>query len=49
MISYSCGFASLFSLDRLETLTGLIQNDTIISDMIDAEYEKDEVHIWLYL
>ena len=49
MISYTCGFASLFNLDRLETVTGLIQNDTIISDMIDAEYEKDEVHIWLYL
>lgn len=49
MIAYSCGFASLFTLDRAETVTGLIQNDTIISDLIDAEYEKDEVHIWLYL
>lgn len=49
MISYSCGFASLFTLDQLETNTGLIKNDSIISPMIDAEYENNEVHIWLFL
>ena len=49
MISYTCGFASLFSLDRMDTSTGLIQNDSILSNMIDAEYEENEVHIWLYL
>lgn len=49
MISYTCGFAHLFALDELESRTGLIQNDTIIKAMIDAEYEANEVHIWLYL
>lgn len=49
MISYACGFASLFTLDRLETRSGLIVNDTIINDMIDAEYDSNEIHIWLYL
>ena len=49
MISYSCGFASLFTLENLEPVSGLIQKDTIINDMIDAEYEENEEHIWLYL
>ena len=49
MISYSCGFASLFTLEDLEPVSGLIQKDTIINDMIDAEYEENEEHIWLYL
>jgi hypothetical protein len=49
MISYSCGFASLFTLDKLETVSGLILKDTIINDMIDAAYEDNEEHIWLYL
>ena len=49
LISYDCGFASLFTLDQLDTSTGLILKDSIISDMIDAENEENEVHIWLYL
>ena len=49
MISYTCGFASLFILDPPEYNTGLIKKDTIISEMVDAEYEDNEVHIWLYL
>ena len=49
LISYGCGFASLFTLDQLETHTGLIKNDSIISPMIDAEYEENEEHIWLFL
>lgn len=49
MISYACGFASLFNLDRLEVVSGLITKDSILNEMIDAEYENDEVHIWLYL
>jgi len=49
MISYTCGFASLFTLDQLDTSTGLIQNDSIINERIDAEYEQNEIHIWLYL
>ena len=49
MISYTCGFAHLFTLEDMESRTGLIQNDTIIKAMIDAEYEAKEEHIWLYL
>jgi hypothetical protein len=49
LISYTCGFASLFTLDQLDTSSGLIQNDSIINDMIDAEYDENEEHIWLYL
>jgi len=49
MISYSCGFANLFTLSRIEPGGGIIKGDTILNEMIDAEYEEDEVHIWLYL
>lgn len=49
MISYNCGFASMFTLDQIETSGGAILKDTIINEMIDAEYESDEEHIWLYL
>jgi hypothetical protein len=38
MISYTCGFASLFTLDQLELAGSVIQKDTIISKLIDAEY-----------
>jgi hypothetical protein len=49
MISYSCGFASMFTLDQIETSGGVILKDTVINEMIDAEYESNEEHIWLYL
>lgn len=49
MISYTCGFGNLFTLSRIEPGGGIIKGDTILNEMIDAEYEEDEVHIWLYL
>ena len=49
MISYTCGFASMFTLNQLELAGSVIQNDTIINEMVDAEYEDNEIHIWLYL
>jgi len=49
LISYTCGFANLFTLDHIEPSTGVIKNDSILMDMIDAAYETNEVHIWLYL
>lgn len=49
LISYSCGFANLFSLDLVETRSGVIKSDTILNYMIDAEYESSEEHIWLFL
>lgn len=50
MISYTCGFANLFTItDSIESSSGLIKSDSILNEMIDAEYENSEVHIWLYL
>ena len=50
MISYSCGFANLFTLeDNIDSSSGVIKSDTILNEMIDAEYENNEVHIWLFL
>lgn len=49
LISYGCGFGNLFTLDDIGLSTGMIKCDTIINDMVDAEYEEDEEHIWLYL
>jgi hypothetical protein len=49
MMSYTCGFANLFTLENIEPSSGIIKSDTILNEMIDAEYEEDEEHIWLYL
>jgi len=49
MISYTCGFGNLFTLSRIEQGGGIFKGDTILNELIDAEYEEDEVHIWLYL
>ena len=49
MISYTCGFGNLFTLDNIGLGNGIIKSDTILNDMIDAENENDEEHIWLYL
>jgi hypothetical protein len=49
MISYTCGFANLFTIDHIENSNEIIKSDTIIKEMVDALYEKNEVHIWLYL
>ena len=50
MISYTCGFANLFTINgNIELSSGVIKSDTILNDMIDAEYEENEEHIWLYL
>ena len=49
MISYGCGFGTLFTLNDIGTSSGMIKMDSIINDMVDAEYETDEVHLWLYL
>ena len=50
MISYTCGFANLFTIDdNIEWSSNVIKSDTTLNDMIDAEYEENEEHIWLYL
>ena len=49
MISYTCGFANRFTLESLEYDSGTIVKDSILIDLVDAEYESGEEHIWLYL
>jgi len=49
MISYKCGFATLFTIDQVGYGTGMIKSHEIRKAMVDAETEKDEEHIWLYL
>lgn len=49
MISYTCGFGNLFNLETISYGSGIIKGDTILNGMVDAEYEEDEEHIWLYL
>ena len=50
LISYECGFGSLFTLEELSTAhTNMVKKDSILERMIDAEYENNEAHIWLYL
>ena len=49
MESYTCGYANLFTLSNIEFGGGIIKSDTILNEMIDAEYEENEEHIWLYL
>ena len=49
MISYKCGFATLFTIDQVGYSTGIIKSHEIRKAMVDAETEKDEEHSWLYL
>jgi hypothetical protein len=49
MVSYKCGFATLFTIDQIGYSTGMIKSYEIRKAMVDAETEKNEEHIWLYL
>jgi len=49
LISYTCGFANRFTLDHLEFSGGIISGDTILKETVDAEYETNEEHIWIFL
>jgi hypothetical protein len=49
MISYTCGFGNLFTLDSVENSNAMIKSYTIVKDMVDAANEQNEEHIWLYL
>ncbi|MGW8315705.1 MAG: DUF6452 family protein [Bacteroidales bacterium] len=48
LISYTCGFAALFTLENLEHTSGLIKETEIIQPVVDAELEQNEEHIWIY-
>lgn len=49
MISYTCGFGNLFTIDSMAHTYNNFKSDTIVSTLVDADYEDDEEHIWLYL
>lgn len=48
LISYTCGFAALFTVENLEHTSRLIRETKIIQTVIDAALEQNEEHIWLY-
>jgi len=48
LISYTCGFASLFTVDDVSYSNLMIQNLEIIYSVIDAELEQNEEHLWIY-
>ena len=49
MISYKCGFATLFTIDQVGYSTGVIKSHEIRKALVDADTELNEEHIWLYL
>ena len=48
LISYSCGFAALFTLEEIDHKGELIRDTEIINVSVDAETETDEEHIRIY-
>jgi len=48
MISYTCGFASLFTINSFVYSNLMINDIEIVNSMVDAELEQDEEHLWIY-
>ena len=48
MISYACGFATLFNIENIEYTSLMIKDIEIIEHMVDAALEQNEEHIWIY-
>ncbi len=48
LISYTCGFAALFTLERTGISGSLINRSEIIDPVVDANLVQNEEHIWLY-
>ncbi len=48
LISYTCGFAALFTLREPEHSGNVIRQIQVISPVVDAELVQNEEHIWLY-
>ena len=49
MVSYDCGFGNLFTLDSIAYHSGMIKSHEIKNELVDAQTEADDVHIWLFL
>ena len=48
MISYTCGFATLFNLENIDYYSQIIKNIDIFEPMVNAALEQNEEHIWIY-
>jgi len=48
LISYTCGFAALFTMENVDYTGNVIRDFEIIEAVIDAELEQNEEHLWLY-
>jgi hypothetical protein len=49
LISYSCGFGNLFTLDPdIQYGEGMFVKDTIINPLVNTSLEEVDTHIWLY-
>lgn len=48
LISYTCGFAALFTLESIEHTGNVIRGYEFINTVVDAELEQNEEHLWLY-
>ncbi|MEJ2596625.1 MAG: DUF6452 family protein [bacterium] len=48
LISYTCGFAALFTVENVDHTGNVIRDFEIINAVIDADLEQNEEHLWLY-
>jgi len=48
LVSYACGFASLFTLEKIDVSGGMILATEIRKSQVDAELEQNEEHLWIY-
>ncbi len=48
LISSNCGFASRFTIEEFTHTGNLIVDMELIKASVDAEYESNEEHIWIY-
>jgi hypothetical protein len=47
LISYTCGFAALFTMEDVVHTRQVIRDFKIINEVIDAELELNEEHLWI--
>ncbi|MCK5136932.1 MAG: hypothetical protein KAR19_14190 [Bacteroidales bacterium] len=48
LISYTCGFATLFNLENIGYTSLMIKDIEIKDSIVDTELLQDEEHIWIY-
>lgn len=48
LLSYTCGFAALFTVKATDHTGEMITDMEIINAVVDADLEQDEEHLWIY-